>query len=307
MTVIVLGSANADLTVDVPYRPRGGETLLGSDLSVSPGGKGANQAAAASCAGATTRFLGCVGDDGHGVFLREQLAATGVETTALRISSDRATGTAMILLTPDGENSIVVSPGANHQIVPAMVEGWADILEPAGVLVLSLEIPLDSVTAAIEKASGGARILLNAAPAQELDRVILSHCDPLIVNEHEARMILGADDNEGFEKCARALREAGARSVVITLGAQGAVVCDEGGTEHIPAHTVPVVDTTGAGDAFVGACAAELSRDVALRDAVRFATAMSALSVQSRGAQTSYPCRAAVEELLARTAEEQAQ
>lgn len=298
--VAVLGSANADLVVEVPRRPAGGETLTGSDLQLHAGGKGANQAAAAARAGARTRFFGCVGADGNGALLRESLSAAGVDVDGLRVV-DRPTGTAMILVTPDGENSIVLSPGANHAVDVATAEAmspWAD----ADILVLNLEIPHASVQCAVEGAvRAGVRVVLNAAPAATVPDEVIAVCDPLVVNEHEARIVLGegqelaADDFAGL---ARALLARGARSVVITLGAAGAIVADAEGLSRVAAHRVEVVDTTGAGDAFVGATACELARGADLASAVGFATGMAALSVQRKGAQTSYADRAAVEEFL---------
>jgi len=302
-TVVILGSANADLVVEVERRPQGGETLLGSDLHVFAGGKGANQAAAAARAGAPTRFLGCVGDDGNGAFLRARLGEAGVLLDGLR-SGERPTGTAMILLTPDGENSIVVSPGANSAVDIPMAESMASVWSTAAVLVLGLEIPASTVAhVAPEAAAAGVRVLLNAAPAATLDDRTIAVCDPLVVNEHEARIVLGANagPDDSFADLAERLLARGARSVVITLGASGALIADAAGTEVVPAYRVDVVDTTGAGDAFVGALACELARGVELRPAVRFATAMSAVAVQGKGAQSSYRDRADVDAFIAAT------
>ena len=296
--VVVVGSANADLLVEVARRPSGGETLLGSDLQLFPGGKGANQAAAAARAGATTRFLGCMGPDAHAGFLLRSLRDAGVDVRDVR-TGERPTGTAMILLTPDGENSIVVSPGANHAIDVAMAEELAPVWLSADVLVMNLEIPLDTVVHVVARAAAvGVRVLLNAAPAASLDHAVLQACDPLVVNEYEARTVLGSDDGTSFEALAADLLAGGARSVVITLGAAGAVVGDRDGIRVLPAHRVDVVDTTGAGDAFVGATACELAGGASLGDAVRFATAASAISVTAKGAQSSYPDRSVVEAFL---------
>ncbi len=302
-TVVILGSANTDLVVEVDRRPEGGETLLGSDLHVFAGGKGANQAAAAARAGAQTRFLGCVGDDSNGAFLRARLGEAGVLLDDLR-SGERSTGTALILLTPDGENSIVVSPGANSSVDLAMAESMVSVWSSASLLVLGLEIPASTVAyVAPAAADAGVRVLLNAAPAAQLDDRTIAVCDPLVVNEHEARIVLGADAGEAdsFEELAARLLARGARSVVITLGACGALIADSDGTDVVPAYEVDVVDTTGAGDAFVGALACELARGVELRPAVRFATAMSAVAVQGKGAQSSYRDRSAVEAFMAAT------
>ncbi|MCB1273802.1 MAG: ribokinase [Leucobacter sp.] len=306
--VVVVGSANADLVVRVPRRPGGGETLLGGDVQVLPGGKGANQAAAAARSGATTRFIGCVGDDANGAFLREQLELAGVDTGGLG-QVERPTGTAIILLTPDGENSIVVSPGANHELSVERVdragrggEAWAD----GDAVVISLEIPHPTAFHAARRAAeAGVRVILNAAPSTRLAAELLEVLDPLIVNEHEALEVLGLDerDPEAFDypRLAARLCEAGARSAVITLGADGAVIAERGAAAatRVPAYAVQAVDTTGAGDAFVGAVAAELAAGRSLVDAVRFATAVSAVSVQRVGAQVSYADRREVEAFIA--------
>ncbi|WP_449281066.1 ribokinase [Leucobacter sp.] len=306
--VVVVGSANADLVVEVPRRPAGGETLLGGDLRVLPGGKGANQAAAAARCGADTGILACVGDDANGALLRERLAAAGVDTAGL-LGAGRPTGTAIILVTPDGENSIVVSPGANAALDAELAERSSDVWRAARVVVLSLEIPEPTAFhVAARAAAAGGRVVLNAAPATRIASATLRLCDPLIVNEHEALAALGEEAREpaglsraGYEELSRRLCAAGARSVVITLGADGAIVADVGDAapEHVPAHRVRAVDTTGAGDAFVGAVACELARGAELVEAVRFATAVSAVSVQRLGAQASYADRAEVEAFIA--------
>lgn len=297
--VVVLGSANVDLVVEVERRPSAGETLIGSDLQLYPGGKGANQAAAAARAGAKTLFLGCMGEDSHATFLRERLEGAGVDVSRVRHVS-RPTGTAMIVVTPDGENSIVVSPGANDAVDIEMADATAPLWGAADVIVLNLETPVRTVEYVAARAANlGVRVLINAAPAVPLLPSAVSVCDPLIVNEHEAAAMLGSSGGRSFEDLAHELIQRGARSVVITLGGAGALIADLTGTELVPAYPVDVVDTTGAGDAFVGAVAAELARGVCLREAVQFATAMSALAVRSKGAQPSYLDRALVENLMA--------
>lgn len=310
-----MGSANVDLVVAVPRRPGGGETLLGADLLRLAGGKGANQAAAAARCGAGVGFVGCIGGgagddvDADGEFLLAGLAEAGVGTAGVTVSR-RPTGTAIIMLTPDGENSIVVSPGANGDLDIERAERVSAVWETARVVVLSLEIPAETVEhVAVRAAAAGARVLVNAAPATPLPPAVLGVCDPLVVNEHEARQLLGETPGEGransdaggrayYLGLAERLLEAGARSAVITLGSAGSLVVDAFGSTSVPAHRVPVVDTTGAGDAFVGAVACELARGAALADAVRFATAVAALSVQRLGAQASYADRAEVEAFL---------
>lgn len=296
--VVVLGSVNADLVIEVPRRPLGGETLVGSDLQLYPGGKGGNQAAAASRAGAETWLLGSTGSDSHGEFLRTQLGAAGVRLEHLVVTS-RPTGSAIIFLTPDGENSIVLSPGANGAVSSVQVDDAKGVWQDADVAVLNCEVPLETVTYfATHAHEQGLRVIVNAAPATLLDPETLGVCDPLIVNEHEALAVLGVTSCDSFEQLAQQIMDAGARSVIITLGAEGAVIADAEGIDRIGAYRVDVVDTTGAGDAFVGAMASELAHGARVREAVRFATAMSALSVQTKGAQSSYSNRDLIQTFL---------
>ena len=293
-SVIVVGSANVDHVVEIDHRPVGGETILGSDLVLTPGGKGANQAVAAGRVGGSVSFLGCVGSDGSGDLLIGSLASAGVELGALsRVAAP--SGIAIIMLTPDGENSIIVAPGANRHVTPEAVAAHADLLAEARVLVAQLEIPLESVVEAVWHAPR-ARLVLNAAPAAELPAELLAECNPLVVNESEAAFLLDSADTEDGALLATALLERGAQSVVVTLGGDGAWVAEAGGEPvHVPTTRVDPVDTTGAGDAFVGALAVRLDEGASLVEAARFATLVAGISVTRRGAQASYPDRAEVE------------
>ncbi|NUT51013.1 MAG: ribokinase [Saccharothrix sp.] len=278
MTVLVLGSANADLVVPVPRRPAGGETVLGGDTVVLPGGKGANTAVAAARLGAPVAFVGAVGADQYGELLRSSLSSAGVRTDFVRTSA-RPTGLAYITVTPDGENSIVVAPGANSDLGPADVDAvtWDDV----SVLVCSLEVPVPTVTHAVDTAAArGVRPVLNLSPVLDVPAATLALLDPLIVNEHEAASL--ASSFAG-------LLALGPKSAVVTLGARGAVVVTPSGETEVGAPEVPVVDTTGAGDAFAGALAFGLSSGSSLADAAAFAAHVAALSVTSAGAQPSYP------------------
>ena len=269
--VAVLGSANADLVVDVPTRPGPGETVLGSDVRILPGGKGANTAVAAARLGASVIFLGAVGDDDHGRLLQESLTTNGVDVSRLR-TADRPTGAAFITVTADGENAIVVSPGANAALTPADVD-----LTGATVLVASLEVPIPVVEHAVASAvATGVRAVVNLSPVADLSAATLAGLDPLIVNQHEARA-LGP------------LLDLGVRSAVVTLGADGADVITSHGVTRVPAPRVTPVDTTGAGDAFAGALAHRLAEGSALPDAAEWACRVAAISVTRAGAQPSYP------------------
>ncbi|GGS19236.1 ribokinase [Actinokineospora fastidiosa] len=272
--VAVLGSANADLVVAVPRRPGGGETVLGSDVRVLPGGKGANTAVAAARLAASVIFVGAVGDDAHGALVRESLTTAGVDVGRLR-TADRPTGAAFITVTGDGENAIVVSPGANAALTPADVD-----LSGAAVLVASLEVPIPVVEHAVAlAAASGVRAVVNLSPVAALSPATLARLDPLIVNQHEAAA-LGP------------LLDLGVRSAVVTRGADGADVITADGVRRVPAPRVTPLDTTGAGDAFAGALAHRLAEGDTLAAAAEFACRVASISVTRAGAQPSYPTTA---------------
>ncbi|SEP70080.1 ribokinase [Lentzea xinjiangensis] len=285
--LLVLGSANADLVVEVGRRPAGGETVLGGDTVVLPGGKGANTAVAAARVGASVALVGAVGDDGYGSVLRESLESAGVGTSLVKTSA-RPTGIAYITVTPDGENSIVVSPGANSDVAPSDVDSLS--FDGVRVLTCSLEVPLETVVHAIGVAArAGVRPVLNLSPVAELPAEALRQLDVLIVNEHEAAQL--APDWRG-------LLGLGPASAIVTLGSRGAAVVTRSGVVEVPSIEVPeVVDTTGAGDAFAGALSARLAQGDDLVQAARYAVKVAALSVTKAGAQPSYPTAAEVRSL----------
>ena len=286
--VVVVGSLNEDvvLQVDRPVRP--GETVAASRVQRLPGGKGANQAAAAAAAGARVAMLGAVGDDPAGIRLTEDLRGRGVRTESVRTVAGVSTGTAYITVTPDGENTIVLDPGANALVDAAAVQAAWPALPAAGVLLSLLEIPVSAVTAAVRLAAGtGLRPVVTLAPAQPVPAELLAGLDPLLVNEHEAAFLLGAgsigDDPLG---AARELLRLGPAAAVVTLGAAGAAVADRSGVRLLPAEPVDkVVDTTGAGDAFAGALAAALCRAADLDAAVAAGLHAGAAAVQRAGAR----------------------
>ncbi|WP_435602626.1 ribokinase [Streptomyces sp. bgisy130] len=297
--VLVVGSANADLTVRVDRRPGAGETVLGTDLVESAGGKGANQAAAAARIGGRTALLARVGGDAYGELLLGAQRAAGTDVTPVIVDGTARTGTAMIIVDPDGDNSIVVSPGANAALTPQDVAAAKDTIAASAVVSLQLEIPMESVRAAAAAAEqAGTRVVLNPSPAPTaaLAPELLSVADPLVVNEHEARQLSGLTDGTPAQ-WAQALRDRGARSVVVTLGGDGALVLDDSGAENVPGVRVRAVDTTGAGDAFTGALATRLARGDTLAGAARFAVRVGAAAVTKPGAQPSYPTRAELEVL----------
>ncbi|MEU6158372.1 ribokinase [Streptomyces sp. NPDC047130] len=289
--LVVVGSANADLVIGVERRPAAGETVLGSDLAVHPGGKGANQAVAAARLGARTALVARVGDDPHGRLLLESLSGAGVDTSAVA-AGGAPTGVALITVDPSGDNSIVVSPGANWRLTPEDARAAAErVLRSAPVVSAQLETPLETVTEVVRLLAPGTRFVLNPSPPRELPAGLLAACDPLIVNEHEARVIAGASAlGDTPEEWAAALLALGPRSVVITLGAEGAVTAEAGAEPvRVPSVRVDAVDTTGAGDAFTAALAWRLGLGEPLPAAAGYAARVGAAAVTKEGAQASYP------------------
>jgi ribokinase len=290
--VFVLGSINQDFVLKVERRPNPGETVTNAQLSTHNGGKGANQAAAAAFLGASVTFFGRVGDDEFGEPLVQALGEKGIDTSLVERASDASTGAAFITVTPDGENAITVAPGANRSLTPKDVESASGAIGDARVLVAQMEIPVETVLRAVEVAAErDTRALVNLAPMFEVPRGLLEKLDPLVVNEHEAAFLLGSEVEgvDGALSAAPELLSLGPRSAVITVGEAGAVFASGGSAEHLPAPRVDVVDTTGAGDAFVGALAVRLARDASLEEAVAFAVRAGAAAVTKEGAQGALP------------------
>lgn len=291
--LLVVGSANADLVIGVERRPGAGETVLGSDLTVHPGGKGANQAVAAARLGARTVLLARVGDDGHGRLLLDSQRAAGVDTVGVLVGG-APTGVALITVDPSGDNSIVVSPGANGRLTPQDVRAAASLFHASRVVSTQLEIPLETVVETVRNLVPGSRFVLNPSPPRPLPAEVLAACDPLIVNEHEAKVVLGdaAGVSDDPEDWARLLLAKGPRSVVVTLGAGGALVSSGNGVTRVPSVKVDAVDTTGAGDAFTAALAWRLGRGESLAEAAAYAARVGAVTVTREGAQASFPTAA---------------
>ena len=292
--IACVGSINQDFVLEVERRPAPGETLTGASLALLPGGKGANQAVAAALAGAEVNMVGAVGDDSFGPALVAGLRSAGVGVEHVLVLDDGTTGSAFITVTPDGENSIIVAPGANARLAPELFASSEEAVRNCEVLVVQMEIPSATVERAVSVAEeSGARVVLNMAPSHPLPSATLALADPLVVNEHEAAWLLDRriGDLQAAADVADELCSRGIRSAVVTLGAQGAIAADGSETWHTPAPSVSVVDTTGAGDAFVGALAAELLRDRPLEAAVDFAVRAGAAAVTKSGAQASLPSR----------------
>ena len=290
--VFVMGSINQDFVLKVERRARPGETVTDAVLSTHNGGKGANQAAAAALLGASVVLLARVGADGFGGPLVEALRERGVDTSLVEEATNSSTGTAFITVTPDGENAITVAPGANRRLTAGDVEAAAGAIGAARVLVAQMEIPVEAVVRGVELArDAGTRALVNLAPWREVSPELLRGLDPLVVNEHEAALLLG-DRVEGVAaalSAARRLLSLGPRSAVVTLGSDGAVFAEAAGAAHVPAPKAEVVDTTGAGDAFVGALASQLAREAPLEEAVAYACRAGSVAVTKEGAQGALP------------------
>jgi ribokinase len=288
MPVVVVGSINADLVVSVAELPRAGETVTGGTFARHGGGKGANQAVAAARAGAQVALVAAVGADDLGDEALRELAAEGIDVAAVARLDDVPTGVAAIVVDRQGENFVAVASGANGELDAATVEEAVPrLIGPGdGVVLLGHEIPEAAVAAGIRAGrEAGWRVVLNPAPARrladDLEGVILTP------NAHEARALT---DKQDVEAAARALADRTSAPVLVTLGAEGALLVD-GGAERLPALRVDVVDTTGAGDAVNGALAAELAAGRPLRDAARFAMAAAALSTRVAGARAGMPRR----------------
>jgi ribokinase len=292
--IAVVGSLNRDYTCVVDHLPAPGETVGGQELVVASGGKGANQAVAAALAGAAhevvVAMVGAVGADPDGEVLLEELRQAGVLVDEVAVLPDRRSGAALITVRSDGENTIVVAPGANRAVAPQAVAA-ALLRRSAAVVLVSAEVPTAIVgTAVRHAASTGARPVLNLAPYADLPPDLLALCDPLVVNESEAGSLLDRRVDAGADLSAAAGDLATlAASAVLTAGAQGAYVADRQGVRHVPAPQVPVVDTTGAGDAFTGALAAALALGHPLVGAASWGVAAGARSVQQRGARLRLP------------------
>ena len=296
--ILVIGSLNADLVVRAPRFPAPGETIRGEDLVTVPGGKGANQAVAAARLGADVAMIGRVGADSFGASLVENLKQNHVDATHVTRDISAATGTAVIVVDSHGQNSIVLSPGANAKVKPADVEpaSFSDPSTGSGqrvkLLLLQLEIPTETVLHAARLAKeSGLGVLLNPAPARELPDELLSNADYLLPNETELSLLAGksVSDVRSAEAAARSLVRREAQIVIVTLGANGALIVNKGSAKHIPSFKVNVVDTTAAGDAFISGFAVAWLGGQSLEDAVQYASACGALAVTKFGAQPSLP------------------
>lgn len=291
--VWVLGSSNVDVTYRVETIPRPGDTVAASECTVGTGGKGANQALAIAYWGGEVHFIGAVGDDRNGELLLAALKKGGVDATHVEVIEGRASGTAVVLVGADGENSIVVHPGANQRVSPEAVRKIE--FRPSDVVVAQLEVNLDAVQTLFRVARRwGATTILNPSPVRALGRKILAETSILIANQHEASALGGIEvrDSESAKECALAICRAGPRGVIVTLRDQGALLYGPRECFRVRGLKVKTVDTQGAGDAFLGSFVSRLAAGHSRADALDFANRVAAYSVTQRGStQKSMPAR----------------
>lgn len=300
-SILVIGSLNMDLVVQASRMPLAGETLAGNKFQMIPGGKGANQAVAASRSGADVQMIGCVGQDAFGGVLLQSLEQAGVKTAAINRLGDTSTGTATIIVEENGENRILIVPGANGLVTPELVNEKLKVINKPGYILLQHEIPLDTIHSVIRYAGlHGIPVGLNPAPFYPVPAEILARLDLLVVNETEASGFTGmtVSGRQSAGAAAEMVRAAGVKLVVVTLGADGALLAAPEGLLYQPAFKVNAVDTTAAGDTFIGSFTASLIRGSNLQDSLRFASAAAAIAVSRSGAQSSIPTENEVMQFL---------
>ncbi len=294
--ILIVGSINMDLVVRVPHVPKPGETILGENFETFPGGKGANQAVAASRMGGEVTMVGRVGNDDFGNTLIQGLVENQIRTTHVIKDSEAPTGIAMIAVAADGENMIVVASGANKEVSIEDVNNTRELMREADLLLVQLECPLETVSESIDLAKAyDVPVVLNPAPAQPLSEALLTKVDYLTPNEIELALL---GEKEDIDQAIKNLRGMGVRNLILTLGHNGVRVVTDEIDQHIPAYETTVVDTTAAGDAFNGALAVALAEGKPFLEAVHWGLAAGSLATTKRGAQPSLPTREEVESFL---------
>jgi ribokinase len=297
--IVVIGSLNADLVVRTPHFPKPGETIQGEDLATIPGGKGANQAVAAARLGAKVAMIGRVGADAFGATLIENLRQNSVDTRRVQRDGSSATGTAIILVDSNGENSIVLSPGANGRVAGSDIGAAA--LTGTKLVLLQFEIPMEAVLSAAKLArEKRIKVILNPAPAREVPDELWKLVDYVVPNETELGLLSSkpTGNKASLEAATQVLIARGAANVIVTLGEKGALIASRSSRKYVPSYRVKPVDTTGAGDAFIGGLAFSLIQRKSLTDAVKYGCACGALATTRFGAQPSLPTAKEVKEFL---------
>ncbi len=300
-SIAVIGSLNIDLVVRAARVPQPGETIAGKSFNMIPGGKGANQAVAASRAGGKVFMFGCVGDDPFGQVMVDALGESGVNTKNIHIIPQESTGTAIIIVEDSGENRIVVNPAANAMVSIELIDRLWESISKSPMILIQHEIPMDTAFHIIRKAyQDGITVILNPAPSYPVPEDCLKLLDVLIVNEIECANLIGLPsiDRESAFVAAEKWHRTGVKKIIVTLGSDGLVYLDDEKRIYLPAFQVEVVDTTAAGDTFVGAYAASILQQKNAKEALFFSSAAAALAVMKLGAQTSIPYKQEVSEFL---------
>ncbi|MBC8181524.1 ribokinase [candidate division KSB1 bacterium] len=299
--IVVVGSSNTDMIIKVPRIPKPGETILGGKFLSAAGGKGANQAVAAARAGGSVSFIARVGEDMFGDKAVEGFIADKINVDYIIKDKKAPSGVAEIFVDDEGENSIAVASGANLNLSPQDIIKAKNVISSSDILVMQLEIPLETVNAAAQIANEcGVKVILNPAPAQPLDDSLFQNLTILTPNESESELLTGilVKDEKSAEQAARVLIAKGVDTVIVTMGSKGALLVTADVSEMIPGYKVEAVDATAAGDVFNGALSVALAEKKSLKNGLRFANAAAALSVTKLGAQPSAPQREDVEKLL---------
>ena len=298
--ILVIGSSNTDLVIKTSQFPKPGETVIGGVFNTFAGGKGANQAVAAKRLGGEVIFLACLGQDDLGQKAIKGYEKEGIDTRYISIDKEYPTGVASIIINKNGENSIVVAPGANNQLSREAIDKILPVMETVDIVLVQLEVPVDTIDYAIRRARElDKKVVLNPAPATELSDDLYSCIDVITPNESETELLLGkkVSDMESVSRAAQMFIDKGVKEVVITLGDRGAFFKNYATEFLVPAFKTEVIDTTAAGDTFNGALAVALSEGKNWRDSIRFSNKAAAISVSRLGAQSSIPHRKEVEAL----------
>jgi ribokinase len=290
--IVVVGSNMMDMITKIPRLPKMGETLVGHTFSMGFGGKGANQAVMAARLKASVAMICKVGQDRFGPMVRQNFEDQGIARAVVFEDKDFPSGVAPILVDDEGRNMVIIVPGANNTLTSAEVRYAEEVIQGAKILITQLEIPDEAILTAFEIAhASGVRIILNPAPARKIPDSMIAMSDLLVPNETEAELLTGlpVEGRQGASTAAKRLQAMGARTVIVTLGAEGALLWDGQREQHFAPPIVNAVDTTGSGDAFIGSLAYALAREKSIEDSIRFANVAAALSVTRIGTQISFP------------------
>lgn len=292
--IVVVGSINMDVVIRVPHIPVVGETILAQGQSLYGGGKGANQAIAASRLGGNVYMIGCLGNDAYGQKLHQELINSGVSVEGIEFDPKTPTGTAFIYVSDQGDNNIVVNPGANSQVDKNQIDRYESLFDDADYCIIQMEIPIDTVEYVIDLCKKkGIKVMLNPAPAHKLKDEVFRDLYMILPNETELEILCGG--NGSLEEMAESLHKKGVENVIVTLGEKGCMLVNNEGIKHFPAPPFAPVDTTAAGDSFVAGITVGLSEGMGLEKAIKFASYVAGVTISKEGAQASLPDRKTVD------------